>query len=95
MATKNTLADILFAEQYIEFVARRATSRESRVRASILVSTIRVLDLKFPTWRAELIEELDRLDVTRSVESLLPLPELNADSLFAQFMSRVVNPSKE
>lgn len=91
MATKNTLADILFAEQYIEFVARRATSHESRARAAILVSTIRMLDLKFPTWRSELIAELDRADVTKTVENLFPLPDVDADSLFADFMARVVS----
>lgn len=90
MATKNTLSDLIFAEQYLDFVATRAQNRENRARATILVATIRMLDLKYPTWRQELIDELDRTNQTRRTEELFPLPDVDPCSLFKEFMTTVI-----
>lgn len=90
MATKNTLSDLIFAEQYLEFVANRAQNRENRARATILVATIKMLDLKHPSWRTELIEELDRTNQSRKTEEMFPLPDVDPDSLFQEFMSTVI-----
>lgn len=95
MATKNTLTDIIFAEQYLQFVASRAQNREHRARAAIMVATIRMLDLKFPDWRNELIAELDRTNQTRQTEDMFSLPEVDSTSLYHDFMQTVIGPKRE
>lgn len=90
MATKNTLNDIIFAESYVKFVASRSRNREARARAAILVATMKMLDVKFPTWREDLIAELDRTGQTRTTEELFPLPVVDDGALFADFMHNVV-----
>lgn len=90
MVTKNTLADIIFAERYLEFVSRRGGTRESRARAKILLSTIEMLDARHPSWRVELLKALDDRNLTREIDKMFVLPGVNVDSLFAEFMSLTV-----
>lgn len=90
MATKNTLTDLIFAEQYVNFVANRSQNRETRARAAMLAATIKMLDVKFPTWREELIAELDASDQTRTSEEMFPLPTVDDGALFNEFMSSVL-----
>lgn len=95
MATKNTLSDLIFAEQYLEFVANRAQNRENRARAAIMVATIKMLDVKFPNWRNELISELDRTGQTKKTEEMFPLPNVDEGAMFDEFMRSVVGPKQQ
>lgn len=95
MATKNTLQDIAFAEQYLEFVSRRGSSTESRARARVLLATIGMLDIHHPTWRSELIATLDAKGISREVEQMSPLPSIDSDALFSEFLRLVTNDGKE
>lgn len=95
MATKNTLEDLSFAEMYLEFLSRKELKPEVRVRAKLLLATIQMLDIKHPTWRTELLEELDRSDTTRAIEKMFPLPVVDDDRLFSEFMSTVLSPDKD
>lgn len=86
MSTRNTLNDIRFAEDYLKFVGNRGRSREGRARARVLLATIAMLDAKHPTWREELLVEFDRQDISREIDQLFSLPEIDIDSLFADFI---------
>jgi cell division FtsZ-interacting protein ZapD len=90
MVTKNTLEDIRFGEQYIEFVSRRGKTPEARARAKILIATIQMLDLRHPEWRGDLLKELDKQGVSREIEKIFPLPDVDEDKLFNEFMQTVI-----
>lgn len=93
MPTKNTLNDIHFAIQYVNFLSRRAQGKETRARASILLATIQMLDIQHPSWREELIAQLARLNIDRPVEKLLPLPIPDEDKLYSEFIDTVIGSS--
>lgn len=90
MATKNNLNDLHFAEMYVDFLSRRVSNPETRARAKILLATIQMLDLRHPTWRVELIAELDRLGIDKEVEKLFPLPDVDDGALFREFMNNIL-----
>lgn len=89
MATKNTLADLAFAEQYLEFVSRRSDA-ETRARARILLATMQMLDVRHPTWRDDLLQELDRQNIDKDIKDLFPLPTVDDAALFKEFMHTVL-----
>jgi chromatin segregation and condensation protein Rec8/ScpA/Scc1 (kleisin family) len=91
MATKTTLADLSFAEQYLEYLSRKSNP-ENRARARILLATMEMLDVKHPQWRDDLLAELDRLNIDKDVQSMFPLPEVDDAKLFDHFMSTVLKP---
>jgi hypothetical protein len=90
MSTKNTPEDLRFAEMYIDFVARKGMDPEARAKAKILQATITILDKRHPTWRAELLEELDRLDLTKTVDKMFPFPAIDHDKMFTDFMASIL-----
>lgn len=92
MPTKNTLADVAFAENYLEFVSRRGADPESRARARVLIAMMSMLDVKHPTWRTDLLNALDSRNVSRDIEKMFPLPSYEGDSLFEDFL-RLTFPS--
>lgn len=95
MATKNTLADVKFAEQYLDFISRRGQTPEIRARARVLLATIGILDVRLPTWRSELIQALDKRGISREVEKMFPLPVVDSSTLFAEFIKLVTTPKKD
>lgn len=92
MSTKNTIEDIRFAEQYVEYLSRHGKTAMVRARAKVLLATIAILRASNVTWREDLLAELDRQNVSREVEDLFPLPDTDTDSLFGAFIENVTNP---
>lgn len=92
MATKNTLQDVAFAEQYLEFVSRRGPTPEARARARVLLATIGILDIHHPTWRTDLIATLDAKDISREVERMFRLPAPDGGTLFSDFIKLITEP---
>lgn len=91
MSTKNTIQDIQFAEQYVEYLSRHGKSAIIRARAKVLLATISVLRASNVTWREDLLAEMDRQNISREVEDLFPLPDTDTDSLFGAFIESVTN----
>jgi hypothetical protein len=89
MTTRNTLEDLQFAEGYVDFVGRRAMDPMTRARARMLKAAITILDRHHPSWRKDLLTELDRLNCTREIKDIFPLPEIDENVLFDGFMKLV------
>lgn len=90
MVTKATLEDLNFAEMYLEHVAKQQNP-ETRARAKILLATIAMLDAKHPTWRVELLTEMAARGIERSVEDIFPLPKVDDETMFTDFMTNVLS----
>jgi len=90
MATKNTLIDLAFAEQYVNFLAARSQDRETRARAALLSATIKLLDVEFPLWRQNLIDELDKEGITKTTMELFPLPVVDSGAALSTFMTSIL-----
>jgi hypothetical protein len=90
MTTKNTLEDLRFAEGYVDFVSRRAMDPVTRARAKMLQAAIAMLDRHHPTWRKDLLSELDKLNCTREIKDIFPLPDVDQQVLFDGFMKLVL-----
>lgn len=86
---KTTLEDLAFAEQYLDYVSRKSTP-EVRARARILLATIEMLDVKHPEWRTDLLQKLDEADAHPDVAAIFPLPDIDGDAMFKEFMSQVM-----
>lgn len=86
MTTKNTLSDLHFAEQYVEFVSRRGSTPETRTRAKIVLATIILLDRVHPTWRAELLTSLHEAETATDIAAIFPIPESFGDDLLGQYI---------
>lgn len=89
MATKNTIEDLVFAQMYLEFVAKRSMNPEVRARASIVLALIRMLDAKYPDWKTSVSEELNANSVTKDISKMFELPESETDSLFEKFIKQI------
>lgn len=90
MVTKTTLEDLNFAEMYLEHVAKQRNP-ETRARARILLATIAMLDAKHPTWRVELLAEMAARGIERNVEDIFPLPKIDDETMFKDFMTNVLS----
>lgn len=89
MATKNTIEDLVFAQMYLEFVAKRSMSPEIRARASIVLALIRMLDAKYPEWKTNVLQELNDNSVTKDISKMFELPQRETDSLFETFIKQI------
>lgn len=90
MVTKTTLEDLNFAEMYLEHVAKQRNP-ETRARARILLATIAMLDAKHPTWRVELLAEMATRGIEHDVEDIFPLPKIDDETMFKDFMTNVLS----
>lgn len=91
MATRNSMEDLIFAEQWVTYVARSHFSKEVRARAAIVQATIKMLDVRHPTWRDELLIELEKTGVARPIDKIIPLADVDDSLLFQQFIKQVVS----
>lgn len=89
MATKNTIEDLVFAQMYLEFVAKRSMSPEIRARASIVLALIKMLDAQYPEWKTNVLQELSDNSVTKDISKMFELPQLETDSLFEKFIKQI------
>lgn len=87
--TKTTLSDLTFAETYLSYVARQKNP-ETRARAQILIATIAMLDARHPTWRTELLAEMAARGIERDIAEILPLPEVDTDRLYKEFINNIL-----
>lgn len=87
--TPNDLADVHFAELYIDYVARRHSNDVTRAKAKVLMATMAMLDTVHPTWRIDLVAELNRLGMRKEVDKIFTLPSVDPDSLFSKFLLSV------
>lgn len=90
---KRTLSDLEFAEMYLQHVAKQQNP-ETRARASVLLATITMLDAKRPTWRLEFLNELAARGIDPKIEEIFPLPVIDEQHLFNEFMSNVLDRKK-
>lgn len=89
MTTRNTIEDLAFAQMYLEFVAKRSMNGEARARASIVLALIRMLDTRYPTWKQQVLEELNANSVTKDISKMFSLPDAEVDSLFNKFLKQI------
>jgi len=75
MTSKNTLNDLAFAVAHVDFMARRGNTPEVRARASIVLSTIILLDRTLPAWRQELLDALAQLPEATQIADIFPIPQ--------------------
>jgi hypothetical protein len=61
-----------------------------RARAKMLQAAFQILDRHHPTWRKDLLAELDKLEVTREIKDIFPLPTIDETALFDGFMKLVL-----
>lgn len=95
MPTKNTEEDIIFAQQWLSFLARRHRDAEVRARAKIILATIEMLDVRHPTWRDELLAELSRRGLTVEIDKMFPLADVDDNMMFKQFMRTIITAAKD
>lgn len=88
--TRNTEDDLAFAEQWVTYVSRNHFNAEVRARALIVQATIAMLNVRHPTWRKELLEELNKQGVARPIDKILPLADVDDKTMFRQFIKQVV-----
>lgn len=86
MATDNTQEDLKFAEMYLDYVSRRSMSQASRTKAALVLSLIKMMDARLPSWRETFIQDLSDANVTKNVRDLFKLPESDIDSIFNEFL---------
>lgn len=94
LATKNTLSDVIFAEQYVEFLSRRASTPEARARAKIMLATMTLLDRSMPSWRTELLAALNDAEHARDIAEIFPVPENFGGSLLSEFLDTAMKGPK-
>lgn len=92
--TKTTLGDLDFAETYLQHVARQKNP-ETRARARVLLATIEMLDAMHPSWRTELLTELAKRGDSRDIQHLFPLPHVDTDAMYRDFMENVLNSNND
>lgn len=93
--TKNTLADLAFAEAYVDFVARRGHTPEIRARANIVQSTIILLDRTHPSWRAELLEALSEMPDATRIQDIFPIPAETDQTLLDNYIKLAMRKDRE
>jgi len=54
------------------------------------MATIKMLDTRHPTWREELLVELDKVSAKRPIDKIFPLPDINDDVLFQHFIDTCI-----
>ena len=89
MTTKNTIEDLVFAQMYLEFVAKRSMNPDVRARASIVLALIRMLHAKYPGWEMNVLQELNDNSVTKDISKMFELPQMETDSLFEKFIKQI------
>jgi len=96
MSSKNAIEvanrDVIFAEQYVQYLATRSNDPHVRARAKLLVTLFLYLDVELPDWRLAVAEAVTAAGVVPESAKMFTLPEMDANTILTDLLKSLGKP---